>query len=113
MGWHLRRSGQIAIDQQDARHTIRSLNKGVASLKAGMPLLVYPEGGRCADGHIQPFLGGVFYIAIRAQVDVVPIALVGTWESLPMNTFHIRPRPLRMIVGEPSRRTSNSPCVDV
>jgi len=31
----------------------------------------------------------------------VPIALVGTYELLPMNTYHIKCRPLEMRVGQP------------
>jgi 1-acyl-sn-glycerol-3-phosphate acyltransferase len=31
----------------------------------------------------------------------VPIALVGTYELLPMNTYHIKSRPLEMRIGEP------------
>ena len=42
-----------------------------------------------------------FFLAIKAQVDIVPIALVGTYELLPMNTYHIKCRPLEMRVGEP------------
>jgi len=34
-------------------------------------------------------------------VDIVPIALVGTYELLPMNTYHLKCRPLEMRVGEP------------
>ncbi len=34
-------------------------------------------------------------------MDIVPIALVGTYELLPMNTYHIKCRPLEMRVGEP------------
>jgi 1-acyl-sn-glycerol-3-phosphate acyltransferase len=34
-------------------------------------------------------------------VDVVPVALVGTYELLPMDTYHIKPRPLEMRVGNP------------
>jgi len=34
-------------------------------------------------------------------VDIVPVALVGTYELLPMNTYHIKCRPLEMRVGEP------------
>ena len=66
-----------------------------------MPLVIFPEGGRCADGRIQPFLPGAFFLAIKAQVDIVPIALVNTYELLPMDTFHIKPRSLEMRVGEP------------
>jgi len=66
-----------------------------------MPLVIFPEGGRTPDGEIKPFLPGAFFLAIKAQVDIVPIALVGTFELLPMNTYHIKCRPLEMRVGEP------------
>ena len=33
--------------------------------------------------------------------DIVPIALIGTYELLPMNTYHIKCRPLEMRVGDP------------
>jgi len=66
-----------------------------------MPLVIFPEGGRTPDGEIKPFLPGAFFLAIKAQVDIVPVALVGTFELLPMNTYHIKCRPLEMRVGEP------------
>ena len=66
-----------------------------------MPLVIFPEGGRTPDGEIKPFLPGAFYLAIKAQVDIVPVALVGTFELLPMNTYHIKSRPLEMRVGQP------------
>jgi len=31
----------------------------------------------------------------------VPVALVGTYELLPIHTYHLTPRPLKVIVGEP------------
>jgi 1-acyl-sn-glycerol-3-phosphate acyltransferase len=101
MGWHLRRSGQIAVDQASAVASMRSLMKGVRSLQAGMPLVVFPEGGRSPNGQIQPFMSGAFYIAIKAGVDVVPLAIVGTYEVLPMNSFHIRPGQMELVIGEP------------
>jgi len=101
MGWHMRRSGQVSIERENAVASMRSLNRAAAILKAGQPLVVFPEGGRSATGQVKPFLPGVFYVAIKAGVDVVPMALVGTYELLPMETFHIKPRPLEMLVGEP------------
>ncbi|MGH9670394.1 MAG: lysophospholipid acyltransferase family protein [Terriglobales bacterium] len=101
VGWHLRRSGQLPIERENALASMRSLNRSAETLKAGTPLLVFPEGGRSATGQVKPFLPGVFYAAIKAQAEVVPIALVGLYELLPMNTYHIRPRPLEMLVGEP------------
>ena len=74
-------------------------------LQRNLPLVIFPEGGRTPDGEIKPFLPGAFFLAIKAQVDIVPIALVGTYELLPMNTYHIKCRPLEMRVGEPISTT--------
>jgi len=101
MGWHLRRSGQIPIDRGNAHASFRSLRNAVGGLKAGMPLVVFPEGGRTYTGQIQPFMAGAFYVAIKAQVEVVPCVIVGTYEVLPINTFHIHPGPVKVIFGEP------------
>jgi 1-acyl-sn-glycerol-3-phosphate acyltransferase len=101
VGWQLRRSGQVCIDQQKPTNSIAAIRSAVKSLKTGMPLVIFPEGGRTPDGDIKPFLPGAFFLAIKAQVDIVPVALVGTYELLPMNTYHIKCRPLEMRVGEP------------
>jgi 1-acyl-sn-glycerol-3-phosphate acyltransferase len=101
VGWQLKRSGQVCIDQQKPTNSIAAIRSAVKSLKGGMPLVIYPEGGRTPDGEIKPFLPGAFFLAIKAQVDIVPVALVGTYELLPMNTYHIKCRPLEMRVGEP------------
>ncbi len=101
IGWHLKRSGQICIDQQNPSRSISSIRQALKELKDGVPLVIFPEGGRTPDGEIKPFLPGAFFLAIKAQVDIVPVALIGTYELLPMNTYHIKCRPLEMRVGEP------------
>jgi len=101
VGWQLKRSGQVCIDQQNPSHSVSSMRAALKGLKAGLPLVIFPEGGRTPDGEIKPFLQGAFFLAIKAQVDIVPVALVGTYELLPMNTYHIKCRPLEMRVGEP------------
>ena len=109
MGWHLTRSGQIPIDQGDARASLRSLNSASESLRHRMPLAIFPEGGRSHNGHLRDFMGGAFYMAIKAQAPVVPIVLVGTYELLPMNSFHLRPGHIQMIIGEPIATTGMVP----
>lgn len=101
IGGHLKRSGQFPVDQSNARASIRSLGRAIDGLKSGMPLVIFPEGGRAADGHITPFMSGAFYASIKAQVPIVPMAIVGTFEALPMNTYHIHPRELLLMVGDP------------
>jgi 1-acyl-sn-glycerol-3-phosphate acyltransferase len=101
IGWYLDRSGQIPIDTQNPRATLSSLGLGVKALRAGMPLFVFPEGGRTQTGELQPFLSGAAYLAIRAQVPLVPIALAGVYDLLPIHTHHLFPGRLTLTVGEP------------
>jgi 1-acyl-sn-glycerol-3-phosphate acyltransferase len=101
VGWQLKRSGQICLDQQNPTRSLGSIRSALKGLKVGMPLVIFPEGGRTDDGAIKPFLPGAFFLAIKAQVDIIPVALIGTYELLPMNTYHIKCRPLEMRVGTP------------
>lgn len=101
VGWHLKRSGQVCVDQQNPTRSVGQIKSALRTLKGGMPLVIFPEGGRTSDGRIQPFLPGAFFLAIKAEVDIVPVALRGMYELLPMNTYHIKPRPLEMRVGQP------------
>ena len=100
IGWHLKRSGQVCINQQRPTDSIGSIKSALRSLRRGMPLVIFPEGGRTPNGEVQPFLPGAFFLAIKAQADIVPIALVGTFDLLPMNTYHIKCQPLEMRIGE-------------
>jgi 1-acyl-sn-glycerol-3-phosphate acyltransferase len=101
IGWYLNRSGQIPIDTENAHATLASLGAGVRTLRAGVPLFVFPEGGRTPTGELQPFLAGAAYLAIRAQVPLVPIALEGVYDLLPIHTHHFFPGKLTLSVGEP------------
>lgn len=101
IGWYLNRSGQVPIDQSSARAGVASLARGVKTLQAGLPLVIFPEGGRAATGELQSMVAGAAWMAIKAQVPLVPLTLVGTYELLPIHVYALRPRPLRMVVGEP------------
>ncbi len=101
MGWHLKRSGQIPVERESAIASMRSLTEAAATVRVGRPVVVFPEGGRSATGQIKPFMSGAFYVAIKAGVEVVPMAIVGTYEVLPMNSFHIRPGKIELLIGEP------------
>src|SRR6202453_3778706 len=108
IGWYLARSGQIPIDTRNPHATLSSLGVGVKALRSGLPLFVFPEGGRTPDGELQPFLSGAAYLAIRAQVPLVPIALHGVYRLLPMHTRHLYPGPLTLAAGDPIPTTGMS-----
>lgn len=99
VGWYLNRSGQVPIDSNSGRSAIAGLLRGVKTLKAGLPLVLFPEGGRSPSGALTPFQSGAAFMAIKAQVPLVPLALIGTYELLPMHTYHLTPRPLLVVAG--------------
>jgi 1-acyl-sn-glycerol-3-phosphate acyltransferase len=101
IGWYLERSGQVPIDQSSARAGVVSLARGARTLEAGMPMVIFPEGGRAFNGELQPMLAGAAWMAIKAQVPLVPLTLVGTYEMLPIHVYALKPRPVKLIVGEP------------
>ena len=101
IGWYLSRSGQLPIDTSNTHASVSSLGASVKALRAGMPVLVFPEGGRTSDGELQEFFSGAAYLAIRAQVPLVPIALAGVYDLLPIHTRHFYPVPLTLVAGEP------------
>jgi 1-acyl-sn-glycerol-3-phosphate acyltransferase len=101
IGWYLQRSGQMPIDVANPNATLASLGGAVKALRGGMSLFLFPEGGRTLTGELQPFLSGAAYLAIRAQVPVVPIALTGVYDLLPIHTRHFYPGKLKLRAGEP------------
>lgn len=100
IGWYLNRSGQIPIDTANPHATLSSLGAGLKALRSGMPLFVFPEGRRTGTGHLNTFLSGAAFLAIRAQAPIVPIALTGGYDLLPMHSRHFFPVPLALIAGQ-------------
>jgi 1-acyl-sn-glycerol-3-phosphate acyltransferase len=100
IGWYLNRSGQIPIDTNNPHATLSSLGGAVKALRSGMPLFVFPEGGRTPTGELRSLLSGAAYLAIRAQVPLVPIALSGVYDLLPIHTRHLYPGELTLTAGE-------------
>jgi 1-acyl-sn-glycerol-3-phosphate acyltransferase len=101
IGWYLNHSGQVPVDMKSPRSLIASLNRGVTTLKHGLPLVLFPEGGRAASGQLQTMMSGCAYMAIKAQVPLIPLTLIGTYELLPIHVYALHPRPLLVVVGDP------------
>jgi 1-acyl-sn-glycerol-3-phosphate acyltransferase len=103
MGTHLKQAGHIPVPLDDPRAAVRTLTLAARGIQEhNTSMLIFPEGGRSDDGELQPFKDGGAYIAIKAQVPLVPMALIGTRAVLAMHsaTFH----PFRQVIlriGEP------------
>jgi 1-acyl-sn-glycerol-3-phosphate acyltransferase len=64
---------------------VEALKRAVATLKGGESVLIFPEGGRSRTGQLIRGHKGAGFIAKKADVPVVPIALTGTEKFLPIS----------------------------
>jgi 1-acyl-sn-glycerol-3-phosphate acyltransferase len=101
MGWHLWTAGHFPIDRRNARKTVASLRRVIEGVRNGRSLAVFPEGTRTPDGRLQAFQSGVFKIAVKAGVPIVPVTIRGTFELLPKTTLAPRPGRVDVMLGEP------------
>ena len=101
LGWHLRRAGHVPVPREDPRAALRTLGHAAELLHAGRSTLIFPEGGRSASGELDAFKDGAAFLAIRAQVPLVPVALIGTRAILPMHSLTFHRGPVKVRIGQP------------
>jgi 1-acyl-sn-glycerol-3-phosphate acyltransferase len=75
----------------------------------GISMLLFPEGGRTRDGKLQDFKEGAAFVAIKAGVPAVPVALIGTREVLPMHSLQISPGKVTLRIGDPIPTSALTP----
>ncbi|MFC0676138.1 lysophospholipid acyltransferase family protein [Brachybacterium hainanense] len=72
-------------------------------LRAGVPILVFPEGGRQSTGRIEDFKPGAAALASGVGVPVIPAAIIGGYEAMPKGrSWPVKGRPpVGVVFGEP------------
>lgn len=78
-----------------------ALEKAGSILDRGGIVGIFPEGRISRDGRLGPFRTGAAVLALRHGVPLVPAWIAGTYEALPRRARRIRPRPVRVRVGQP------------
>ncbi len=102
LGTHLATAGHIPVPRGDARAAVKTMTTAAQAIRErGISLLIFPEGGRSHTGELACFQEGAAYIAIRAGVPLVPIALQGTREVLPFGSGQVRSGSVTMRIGDP------------
>jgi len=85
----------------------KSKNAGlsVSLLRSGVPLCIFPEGTRSRDGVMKSFKPGAAALARALRVPVVPVAIVGAHEAMPVGRNWPKPGrpPVKLLIGKPLR----------
>lgn len=93
LGW----LGQIPVHRGRPDRT--ALQAGLAVLRGGGALGVFPEGTRGA-GQLDEVSDGLAYLALRSGAHIVPIAVLGTAQALPKGSRFPRWRaPVSLVFG--------------
>jgi 1-acyl-sn-glycerol-3-phosphate acyltransferase len=100
-GKAMKNAGYIEIDRQNHEKALKSLDEAASKIREGKSVVTFPEGTRSKDGTIRPFKQGMFHLAIRAGVPIVPISIIGASEIMPKRTLMIKPGRVTMIINKP------------
>ena len=107
IGLVMRAYGPLAIPLTRGAVDATALKRSLRALQAGALLIVFPEGGISPSGELRPFHRGAAMLAARAGAPIIPIAIHGTAEALPVSRLVPRRRPITVRIGTPIRPASH------
>jgi 1-acyl-sn-glycerol-3-phosphate acyltransferase len=101
LGITMRKAGYLSVDRDDTRNAIKSMDMAAEKIRNGASVLVFPEGTRSEDGHVQAFKKGGFHMALKAGCDIVPVAIVNSRAIVPKGSLRINKGTIKMNIGKP------------
>jgi 1-acyl-sn-glycerol-3-phosphate acyltransferase len=78
LGWTMKAAGYISLDRDNPRKALKAMDEAAKRIQDDTNILVFPEGTRSVDGNLLPFKKGVFSLAMKAHVPIVPVGICGT-----------------------------------
>ena len=98
-GWALAVIPMIAIDRGGGRQALKQLvDQGTLRLSQGYPIVIFPEGTRARPGTQRAYQNGGAFLAIKAGVPVLPVAL-NSGEVWGRNALLKRPGTVTVSIG--------------
>jgi long-chain acyl-CoA synthetase len=77
----------------------KSMDTAEQVLRRGRSMVVFPEGTRSLTGQMSDFLPSLGYLALRAEVGILPAYVAGTHDALPKGAALPRSRDLAVAFG--------------
>jgi 1-acyl-sn-glycerol-3-phosphate acyltransferase len=97
--WALSTLGGFPVSR--GTYDLEAMKRCLEVLDAGEPLVLFPEGERKSGSQVHPLYDGAAYLALKANVPIVPVGIGGSERVMPKGSKLIHPRKVHVIVGEP------------
>jgi 1-acyl-sn-glycerol-3-phosphate acyltransferase len=100
-GAAMRSAGYIEMDRSNREKALQSIDEASLRIRSGKSIMTFPEGTRSRDGEIKSFKQGVFHLAIKSGVPIVPVSIIGSGRIMPKRSLRIKPGQIKLIIGKP------------
>jgi 1-acyl-sn-glycerol-3-phosphate acyltransferase len=88
----------IAVDRMGSRDEAqRSVENARRVLSKGVHITTFVEGTRSADGRLQPFKKGPFFLAMESGAPCIPVSIHGTEKLLPKGSLRMHSGPAHVV----------------
>jgi 1-acyl-sn-glycerol-3-phosphate acyltransferase len=101
IGRVIRKVGHPTVERVDLSRSVADAERVARALREGVSLFFFPEGTFMRAPGVLPFKLGAFKAAVEAGCPVVPVALRGTRDVLPANTWLPRRGAVTVTIGAP------------
>jgi 1-acyl-sn-glycerol-3-phosphate acyltransferase len=98
VGWLAEQFGAFPVARGKLNR--RAGRTAMELLANGQALIIYPEGQRSLDGKLGPAYSGAALLAIKSNVPIVPVGIIGTAQLKGKWWFLRRPR-ITFNIGQP------------
>ena len=78
---------------------VKTMKSIIGRLRDGRAVVIFPEGTRTATGRLGELKSGFALMAKKAEVPIVPVAIVGAYECWPRTSLLPRPGRIRLEFG--------------
>ena len=97
-GWLFSALGGFPVTRGTADR--EALRRCVYVLQSGQPLVMFPEGERKSGAVVEKLFDGAVYVAIKANVPIIPVGIGGSELAMQKGSKMIRPVRCAMVIGK-------------